>query len=76
MMESSKVKERISEAELSALLMRQIRKHPEWNDVIDVRILRPINGNWDVSFIMGGLAAPPEGAYAVATVLQTKYHLA
>ena len=69
-------KEKKSAAELSTLIMEEIRKHPEWNDVAGAGITRPTNMNWDVAFTMSGPAIAPEGAWEVARQLQAKYDLA
>lgn len=67
--------------ELAALIMEQIRHHPEWNDLIEVTVQmiprfvdeRP---NWDARFTINGTAAPPEGAFKIIKEFQSKFDLA
>jgi hypothetical protein len=69
-------KEKKTAAELSALVMEEIRKLPELNDVTGAAITRPTNMNWDVGFTMHGPRYAPEKAWAIARDLQAKYDLA
>lgn len=74
------MREKKSEGELKRMIMLKIREHPEWNDVADVAITRPVRPshqcNWDAAFIMNGHMTTPEGAFRIATELGNKYDLA
>jgi hypothetical protein len=39
------VREKKSESELKVIVMAEIRKHPEWTDVVHVAITRPIRAS-------------------------------
>jgi hypothetical protein len=69
-------KEKKTEAELVALIMQEVRKHPDWSDVEGVAITRPTQTNWDAAFTMSGQRIAPEGAWAIARDLHAKYDLA
>jgi len=73
-------KEKKSAAELKALIMREVKQHPEWNDIADVAITRPVRPpnqpNWDAAFTMSGPRTTPEGAFRFARELGTKFDLA
>jgi hypothetical protein len=51
-------KEKKSAAELKALIMREVKQHPEWHDIVDVAITQPARPphqpNWDAAFTMSG----------------------
>ncbi len=64
-----------SEAELTTLIMRAIREHPEWTDVVDVEIIRRAQSKWDAHFTMGGFKRVPEGAFIVVDELQKQFDL-
>jgi hypothetical protein len=58
-------KEKKSAAELKALIMREVKQHPEWNDIVDVAITstgpaqQPHQPNWDAAFTMSGPRVAP-----------------
>ena len=74
-------KERKTNAELAALIMGEIRQHPEWRDVDSIAITQKLqqashHPNWDAAFTMNGSATPPEGAFAIVRQLQSQFDLA
>ena len=74
-------KEKKTVSELTALIMQEVRKYPDWNDIVNVGITRPLQSaehhpNWDAAFTMDGQRIPPEKAFRLITELQTKYDLA
>jgi len=69
-------KDKKSEAELVTLIMQEVRQHPDWDDILDVAIIRPSNMNWDIAFTMNGPLMAPEGAWAIARSLRAKYDVA
>ena len=73
-------REKKSAAELKALIMREVKQHPEWHDIQDVAITRPVRPphqpNWDAAFTMTGPRATPEGAFRFARELGAKFDLA
>jgi hypothetical protein len=73
-------REKKSAVELKALIMREVRRHPEWHDILDVAITRPERlphqPNWDAAFTMTGPRATPEGAFRFAGELGAKFDLA
>jgi hypothetical protein len=73
------MKEKRSAAELKALIMRELRKHPEWHDIEDVAITsaaRPREQpNWGAAFTMSGPRSAPEGAFRFARELGAKFDL-
>jgi hypothetical protein len=76
--------EKKSAAELRALIMRELRQHPEWHDmedvIEDVAITSPARPreqpNWDAAFTMSGPRSAPEGAFRFARELGAKFDLA
>jgi hypothetical protein len=79
MKEKKGMKEKKSAAELKALIMRELRQHPEWHDIEDVEITsaaRPREQpNWDPAFTMIGPRSAPEGAFRFARELGAKFDL-
>lgn len=74
-------KEQKTADELTALIMTEVRQHREWNDLMDVAIVRPVQStplhpNWDASFVVNGSRVPPEGAFQFVRGLQSKFDLA
>jgi hypothetical protein len=67
-------REKKSAVELKALIMREVKRHPEWHDIQDVAITRPERlphqSNWDAA------RATPEGAFRFAGELGAKFDLA
>ena len=80
MKEKQSVREKRSAAELKVLIMRELRRHPEWHDIEDVAITSPARpreqGNWDAAFAMSGPRSAPEGAFRFARELGAKFDLA
>jgi hypothetical protein len=74
------MKEKKSAAELKALIMRELKQHPEWHDIQDVAITsaaRPADEpNWDAAFTMSGSRSAPEGAFRFTKELGAKFDLA
>jgi hypothetical protein len=73
-------KEKKSATELKALIMREVKQHPEWHDIKDVAIACPVRlphqPNWDAAFTMSGPRPAPEGAFRFARELGAKFDLA
>jgi hypothetical protein len=74
-------KQKKSERELKQMIIERIRQYPEWNDIVDVAITRPVQTaphlpNWDAAFVMNGQMTPPEGAFRIVAELRNKYDLA
>jgi hypothetical protein len=69
-------KEKISEAELTALLMKEIRKHPECEHVVGVAIIKPVQQNWGAAWVVDGNEIAGRPAFAIAEELQAKFDLA
>jgi hypothetical protein len=73
-------REKKSAVELKALIMREVKRHPEWHDIQDVAITRrqrlSHQPNWDAAFTMTGPRATPEGAFRFAKELGAKFDLA
>jgi hypothetical protein len=71
-------KERKHPAELTSLIMEEVRKHPDWNDIMDVAIIpaiqsTPHHPNWDGAFTMDGPRVAPERAFRFVRELQAKF---
>jgi hypothetical protein len=67
--------------ELQEAIMRQVRRHPEWNDILGVTVTKRTQGaphdpNWDAAFTMYGPHVAPEGAFRLVTNLQNEFDLA
>ena len=73
-------KEKKSAAELKALIMRELKQHPEWHDIEDVAITFPARPpdrpNWGAALTMSGPRSAPEGAFRFARELGAKFDLA
>jgi len=73
-------REKKSAPELKALIMREVKQHPEWRDIQDVAITPsgrpPYQPNWDAAFTMTGPRTTPEGAFRFVRELGTKFDLA
>jgi hypothetical protein len=68
-------------AELVALVVREIREHPEYDHIADVsvmpRIPQPLHpANWHVELSVCGSWHIPEGAYKIVERLQAQFNLA
>lgn len=74
-------KDKKSRQELTAMVMKEIRQHHDWNDIVDVAIIQPVQSaphhpNWDAAFTMHGQLVPPDAAFQIVRELQNKYDLA
>ena len=73
-------KEKKSAAELKALIMRELKQHPEWHDIEDVAITSPARPpdqpNSGAAFTMSGPRSAPEGAFEICRELGAKFDLA
>lgn len=70
-----------TERELEVLIMREVRKHPEFGRIRDVAITRPVQlaphlPNWGFAWITNGAGIRPTAADAIAEKLQREYDLA
>src|SRR5712671_4771028 len=68
-------------AELVALVVREIREHPEYDHIAGVsvmpRIPQPSHpANWRVELSVSGSWHIPEGAYKIVERLQAQFNLA
>ena len=64
--------------ELSAMIMAEVRKHPDWSHVQDVVILptvraAPHQSNWKPAFTVEGPRIRPEEADFLAMALSQQY---
>jgi hypothetical protein len=41
------MKQKKTAKELTALIMQEVRQHPDWNDIMDVAITRPVQSAAD-----------------------------
>jgi hypothetical protein len=67
--------------ELQEAIMHQVRRHPEWSDILSITITKrtqaaPHHPNWDAAFTMRGPRVAPEGAFRLVTNLQNEFDLA
>jgi hypothetical protein len=74
-------KPRRTSQELLEAIMHEVRRHPEWNDILSVTITKrtqaePYHPNWDAAFTMHGPRVAPEGALRLITNLQDVFDLA
>jgi hypothetical protein len=77
--ESVPAKEKKTQAELIALLMRALRKHPECDHVVRVAITQPVRSaphHWDVAWTVSGNQILCPVALRIASELQAKFDLA
>jgi hypothetical protein len=68
-------------AELVALVVREIREHPEYDHIAGVSVMRRIPqpshpANWRVELSVSGSWHIPEGAYKIVERLQAQFNLA
>ena len=66
-------KEKKSEAELVALLMQQLREHPECDHVISVAITTPTEKDWDAAWTVSGNEVVCPRAFTIAATLRAKF---
>jgi hypothetical protein len=74
-------KEKKTQADLIALLMGELRKHPECDHVVRVTITLPVRNaphhpNWDVAWTVGGNHILCPAALRIASELQAEFDLA
>jgi hypothetical protein len=74
-------KPRRTSQELLEAIMHEVRRHPEWNDILTVTITKrtqaePHHPNWDAAFTMHGPRVAPEGAFRLITNLLHGFDLA
>jgi hypothetical protein len=67
--------------ELVEAIMLEVRRHPEWNDILSLTITQRTQAdlhhpNWDAAFTMHGPRVAPEGAFRLITNLQNVFELA
>jgi hypothetical protein len=72
------MKPKKSAPELKAMIMEEVRKHPDWSYVSDVTILpnigaAPHHPNWKFSFTHDGTRIAPPDAEIFARVLSSQY---
>jgi hypothetical protein len=70
-----------TDSELQEAIMLEVRRRPEWNDILGVTIIRRAreaehNPNWDAAFTMDGPRVAPAGAFRLITNLQNVFDLA
>jgi hypothetical protein len=66
--------------ELEAMIMQEVRKHPDWSDIQDVAAIPTVktaehHPNWQAAFTMAGHRVPPQKAFQFATELSNKFDL-
>ena len=74
-------KEKKSRAELEALVLEEVRQHPECDHIIGIAIAQPPqtaphHPNWDVAFTISGNQIPPPIAFEIAAKLKSQFDLA
>jgi hypothetical protein len=74
-------KERKTQADLIALVMAELRKHPECDHVVRIAITLPMRSaphypNWDVAWTVRGNQILCPAALRIASELQGKFDLA
>jgi hypothetical protein len=70
------MKPKKSASELQAMIMQEVRKHPDLSDVQDVLIAEnpePHPPNWRPEFVMAGSRSRPPKALQIATELGWKF---
>jgi hypothetical protein len=65
-----------TEAQLTALLMDRVRQHRECDNVMSAAIIRPLQKNWDVEWVVDGPQWTPLKAWQIARELQIQFRLA
>jgi hypothetical protein len=74
--ETPMAKEKITETELAKLLMTEVGKIPECEDVISVAIIRPLGQNWEAAWKTEGNEIICRRAFQIARELQEKFDVA
>jgi len=64
--------------EIAALIMREVRKHPDWSNVLEAVILPDIGAaanqpNWKAAFTMDGPRNVPAEAQQIARELSAQF---
>jgi hypothetical protein len=67
--------------ELQEAIMLEVRRRPEWKDILSVTITNrtqkaPHQPNWDAAFMMDGPRVARERAFRLITNLQNVFDLA
>jgi hypothetical protein len=67
--------------ELQALIMQEIRKNPEFRNIDNVAITRPIQSaphlpNWGFAWVLDGASLAPRNAVEIVQKIQREYDLA
>jgi hypothetical protein len=66
--------------ELQEAIMLEVRRHPEWSDILCVAITErnrqtSHQPNWDDAFTISGARVAPERAFRLITHLQNEFDL-
>jgi hypothetical protein len=66
--------------ELQEAIMLEVRRHPEWSDILCVAITErnrqtPHQPNWDAAFTISGPRVAPERAFRLISHLQNEFDL-
>jgi hypothetical protein len=74
-------KEKKTEGELVAIIMNEVRQHPDCGDIERVVITRPVqrtrdNPNWEPAWVVTGKKIAPLGAFEVGRRLQAQFDVA
>jgi hypothetical protein len=78
--EPDMAKARRTAPELQKAIMLEVRRHPEWNDILGVTITErhraaPPHPNWIAVFTMSGPRIAPERAFRLIVHLQNEFDL-
>jgi phenylpyruvate tautomerase PptA (4-oxalocrotonate tautomerase family) len=65
-----------TEAELTAVIMPEVRKHDDCEHITGVAITQPEDQNWGVAWIRNGAKAAPKTAWDIAERFQNEFQLA
>ena len=68
-------KQKISRADLRALLMKRVREHPGCAHVVDVTLTRPLGQGWGAAFVSSTNETVCAAAFRIARELQAEYDL-
>ena len=69
-------KEKKTESDLIALIMSEVRKHPECSHISSVGIIRPVNMSWDAVFVCNGPKISGPKASEVVHKIRAQYDVA
>jgi hypothetical protein len=75
------VKEKKSIGELEAMIMHEVRKHPDWSHVLSVAITEIVrtsvdHANWTATFLADGARHTPSAARELVIALSNRFDLA